>query len=212
MEGQDVPPRGPTQCAASIAACCGKRSGLEVPKRRETTKHHHAKDKQNMPWLLLVLIAAVAICPWLSPPGSSLNRSAQQALDSTVALLCQASGDEDEDNDNRCRKLAKRVAARPLSAPGSFRGSGPELPGTGATRQNRTATRRKRITPFQAKRVAAKQRWRCAMCGELLQEDFEVDHIIPLHRGGSSDNNIESLQALHKRCHMVKNSLEQRGS
>ena len=49
------------------------------------------------------------------------------------------------------------------------------------------------------------------MCGELLQEDFEVDHVIPLHRGGSFDNNIESLQALHKRCHMLKNSLEQRG-
>ena len=159
-----------------------------------------------MPWLLLVLVAAVAICSWLSPPGSSLNRSAQQALDSTVALLSQASGDEDEDDDNRCRKLAKRVAARPLSAPGSFRESGPKLPGTGA------ATERKRVTPFQAKRVAAKQRWRCAMCGELLQEDFEVDHIIPLHRGGSFDNNIESLQALHKRCHMLKNSLEQRRS
>ena len=159
-----------------------------------------------MPWLLLVLVAAVAICSWLSPPGSSLNRSAQQALDSTVALLSQASGDEDEDDDNRCRKLAKRVAARPLSAPGSFRGSGPKLPGTGA------ATKRKRVTPFQANCVAAKQRWRCAMCGELLQEDFEVDHIIPLHRGGSFDNSIESLQALHKRCHMVKNRLEQRGS
>ena len=164
-----------------------------------------------MLWFLLMLIAAVAICSWLSPPGSSLNRSAQQALDSTAAQLSQASGDEDEDNDNRCRKLAKRVAARPLSAPGSFHGSGPKLSGTGATRQNRTATRRKRITPFQAKRVAAKQRWRCAMCGELLQEDFEVDHVIPLHRGGSFDNNIESLQALHKRCHMLKNSIEQRG-
>jgi len=173
--------------------------------------HHDGNGKQSMPWLLLVLVAAVAICSWLSPPGSSLNRSAQQALDSTVALLSQASGD-DEDNDNRCRKLAKRVAARPLSAPGSFRGSGPKLLGTGATRQNRAATRRKRITPFQAKRVAAKQRWRCAMCGELLQEDFEVDHIIPLHRGGSFDNSIESMQALHKRCHMVKNSLEKRGS
>jgi hypothetical protein len=43
--------------------------------------------------------------------------------------------------------------------------------------QSRVATRRKRITPFQAKRVAERQQWRCAMCGELLQEDFEVDHI-----------------------------------
>ena len=107
---------------------------------------------------------------------------------------------------------SKRVATRPFSTPGFFRESGRKLPNTGAATQSRAATRRKRITPFQAKRVAAKQRWRCAMCGELLQEDFEVDHVVPLHKGGSFDNNIESLQALRKRCHMLKSSLEQRGS
>jgi 5-methylcytosine-specific restriction endonuclease McrA len=69
-----------------------------------------------------------------------------------------------------------------------------------------------RITPFQAKRVAARQHWRCAMCGELLQEDFECDHVVPLHQGGSVDNNIIALQALHKRCHLLKNSIEQRRS
>ena len=45
-----------------------------------------------------------------------------------------------------------------------------------------------------------------------LQEEFEVDHIAPLHRGGSFDNDIYSLQAPHKRCHLPKNSLEQRRS
>ena len=78
--------------------------------------------------------------------------------------------------------------------------------------QSRVSPRRKRITPFQAKRVAARQKWRCAMCNELLTEDFECDHIVPLHRGGSPDNDIDSLQALHKRCHLLKNSLEQRRS
>ena len=144
-----------------------------------------------MLWFFLMLIAAIALCSWLSPPGSSLNRAAWQAFDSTVSTLSQ--GHEEADVVS-VPDRARRVAAH--------------ASGTGS----RVSTRRKRITPFQAKRVAARQKWRCAMCGELLTEDFECDHIVPLHRGGSPDNDIDSLQALHKRCHLLKNSLEQRRS
>ena len=62
----------------------------------------------------------------------------------------------------------------------------------------------------KAKRVAARQKWRCAMCNELLTEDFEVDHHQSLQNGGSDD--IANLRPLHKRCHLLKNSLEQRRS
>ena len=147
-----------------------------------------------MLWLMLILIGAIALCSWLSPPGSSLNRAAWQAFDSTVSTLSE--GDEEVDVVS-VPERARRVAAH--------------ASGTG-TSQSRVSTRRKRITPFQAKRVAARQKWRCAMCGELLTEDFECDHVVPLHRGGSLDNDIDSLQALHKRCHLLKNSLEQRRS
>ncbi len=78
--------------------------------------------------------------------------------------------------------------------------------------QGRHVLPQKRNALRRSKPAAAKQKWRCAMCGALLQEDFEVDHIVPLHRGGSFDNNIDSLQALRKRCHMLRNSLEQRRS
>ncbi len=75
----------------------------------------------------------------------------------------------------------------------------------------KVATKRKRISPFTSKKVAARQSFRCAMCGELLTEDWETDHIVPLHSGlGSFDDEIDSLQALHKRCHAFKRSLEQR--
>ena len=47
------------------------------------------------------------------------------------------------------------------------------------------------------------------MCGKLLQEDWEVDHVVSLQMGGSND--LSNLQALHKRCHAFKNHLEQRG-
>ena len=149
---------------------------------------------ENMLWLMLILIGAIALCSWLSPPGSSLNRAAWQAFDSTVSTLSQ--GHEEADVVS-VPDRARRVAAH--------------ASGTG-TGQSRVSTRRKRITPFQAKRVAARQKWRCAMCGELLTEDFECDHVVPLHRNGSFDNDIDSLQALHKRCHLLKNSLEQQRS
>ena len=159
-----------------------------------------------MVWFLLMLIGAIAICSWLSPPGSSLNRAAWQALDSTVATLSQGDEEDEGVDGEEARMPSRRVAAH---ASGS-RGSSSRL--FSGVDQSRVSPRRKRITPFQAKRVAARQKWRCAMCNELLTEDFECDHIVPLHRGGSLDNDIDSLQALHKRCHLLKNSLEQRRS
>ena len=180
----------------------GRVRRLAVP-RGAAPARSHAWGK-DMVWFLLMLIGAIAICSWLSPPGSSLNCAAWQALDSTVAALSQGD-EEDEGDDDDVVRMPERARRGAVHASGTR----PEPTGTG---QSRVSTRRKRITPFQAKRVAARQKWRCAMCGELLTEDFECDHIVPLHRGGSPDNDIDSLQALHKRCHLLKNSLEQRRS
>lgn len=47
-----------------------------------------------------------------------------------------------------------------------------------------------------------KQKGRCACCGELLQEGFEVDHIIPLSKGGS--NYPSNLQLLRTECNRKK--------
>ena len=70
----------------------------------------------------------------------------------------------------------------------------------------RLPTRRPYITPLVKKRVAANQKWRCAACKRLLDETYELDHKKPLFRGGT---NLESnLQALCKRCHMLKSAVE----
>ena len=67
--------------------------------------------------------------------------------------------------------------------------------------------RRGYISPLVKKRVASRQRWRCASCKRLLDETYELDHIKPLFKGGT---NLESnLQALCKRCHAMKSALEQ---
>ena len=56
------------------------------------------------------------------------------------------------------------------------------------------------------KAVAADQKWRCAMCGELLDEAYEIDHIVPLFRGGL--NNRSNLQALCPKDHRLKSAQE----
>ena len=150
-------------------------------------------------WLLLALIFACAVCSWLSP-DSGLARSAARAFDSSVLLLSRFSDDEEEEETLRAaRNTARhRNASKPLDVP-ALSHAPPPAP-----------TKRRRITPFVAKKVAAFHKWRCAACGELLTEDFEIDHHIPLHNGGSDD--IANLRPLHKKCHLFKNSLEQRRS
>ena len=67
--------------------------------------------------------------------------------------------------------------------------------------------RRGYISPLVKKRVASRQKWRCASCKKLLDETYEIDHVKPLFIGGT---NLESnLQAFCKRCHAMKSALEQ---
>ena len=70
-------------------------------------------------------------------------------------------------------------------------------------------TRRPYLSAVTKKTVAARQKWRCAACGKLLDGSFEIDHRVPLSRGG--DNSIENLQALHRfPCHMAKSATDAR--
>lgn len=55
--------------------------------------------------------------------------------------------------------------------------------------------------------VAARQQWRCAKCDTLLQSSFQVDHIIPLFRGG--EDSISNAECLCACCHAQKTQLEQ---
>jgi 5-methylcytosine-specific restriction endonuclease McrA len=50
--------------------------------------------------------------------------------------------------------------------------------------------------------VASNQKWECGLCQNLLDASYEVDHIIPLYKGGS--NNITNLMALCRNCHGMK--------
>ena len=80
-------------------------------------------------------------------------------------------------------------------------------PAAAPQRSGKVAAKRPYITPLVKKRVAAEQKWRCALCKSLLNETYEIDHIRPLFKGGTISE--ANLQALCKRCHLMKSALEQ---
>ena len=57
------------------------------------------------------------------------------------------------------------------------------------------------------RQVAARQKWQCARCDDLLQAAFEVDHCTALHDGGAdcAETNAEALCAT---CHGEKSLAE----
>jgi len=65
---------------------------------------------------------------------------------------------------------------------------------------------RKVLTPAQKLRLAAQQKYLCAQCDTLLPSTWQVDHFVPLHKGGS--NEWENLQVLCPNCHADKTQLE----
>ena len=157
-----------------------------------------------MVWLLLGLLLVCALCSWLRP-DSTLARSAARALDTSVWMFSQGVEDEVEVEDDDLPRPPRAVATprrQRTPSPGAGRGAAP------------TAARRRRCTPFQAKRIAAAQAWRCACgCvdpndpqrrGYLLDESYEIDHIRPLAAGGSNDESNQ--QALLRTHHQAKSS------
>lgn len=68
---------------------------------------------------------------------------------------------------------------------------------------------RRCVSETTKKLVAAKQHWKCGICGQLLDETYEVDHIDPLYQGGSNDPN--NLMALDPICHRKKTNSDRLG-
>jgi 5-methylcytosine-specific restriction endonuclease McrA len=62
--------------------------------------------------------------------------------------------------------------------------------------------RRRRVSEKNKKIVASRQSWRCSECRALLNSTYQVDHKIPLYKGGS--NAISNLFAMCVSCHAKK--------
>jgi len=64
----------------------------------------------------------------------------------------------------------------------------------------------RQVSQLQKKKKAADQKWLCGHCKDILDASYEVDHIIPLYKGGSNDE--LNLIALCRNCHGKKTVAE----
>ena len=68
---------------------------------------------------------------------------------------------------------------------------------------------RRQVTARTKKEVAARATWKCEACGTLVSANYEVDHVVPLFRGGG--NEMENLRCLCPDCHRTKTAEDRRG-
>ena len=68
---------------------------------------------------------------------------------------------------------------------------------------------KRNVSESKKKFIASNQKWKCTHCKQLLDNTYEVDHIIALYRGGS--NELNNLEALCRNCHGKKTFMEKMG-
>ncbi len=62
------------------------------------------------------------------------------------------------------------------------------------------------VSTLSKKIVASNQRWLCGNCSKILDFTYEIDHKVPLFKGGT--NEYSNLIALCRECHGRKTILE----
>ena len=65
---------------------------------------------------------------------------------------------------------------------------------------------KRNVTSLTKKMIASNQEWKCGTCSQMLDYTYEIDHHIPLFKGGSND--VSNLIALCRNCHGKKTLLE----
>ena len=71
---------------------------------------------------------------------------------------------------------------------------------------NTETKNRRNVSNSMKKIVASLQKWKCGDCANLLDYTYEIDHKIPLFKGGL--NSQDNLIALCRLCHGRKTILE----
>ena len=174
---------------------------------------------------LAIVVCVLLVCSFLAYYAphfdASIKATALRAFEGNLLAMVDGVDDSGVDKVWKRPQYRDTSRSRPGRPPAPL-GGGAKIATAvraGDSPKGSTAARRKRITPFISKKVAARQNFRCAMCGNLLTEDWEIDHIVPLHARGSPvgtaskfENDLDGLQALHKRCHLLKSSMEQRSA
>jgi predicted HNH restriction endonuclease len=61
---------------------------------------------------------------------------------------------------------------------------------------------KRNVSALTKRIVAANASWRCEACDNVVSASYEIDHRIPLWKGGT--NEISNLQCLCAECHSQK--------
>lgn len=77
--------------------------------------------------------------------------------------------------------------------------------GVGGTR----GRHKRNVSESKKKYIASSQKWSCAHCQQMLDNTYEVDHVIPLYKGGTND--LTNLEALCRNCHGKKTFKDKMG-
>ena len=65
---------------------------------------------------------------------------------------------------------------------------------------------KRNVSESKKKYVASNQQWKCKKCQSILDATYEVDHVVPLYKGGN--NEVNNLEALCRNCHGKKTLLD----
>ena len=147
---------------------------------------------------------------WCLPAAESLQirRSALKALESNIRELAYPCRDE-----QRTGEGGPALAAPPMRPAAAVGGPKPQGPARAAAKsepqRTTAASLRKRITPYQSRKIAASQNFLCAICHKPFSQDnlWDIDHIVPLQlcalQGGTKEacNDPSNLRAIHRTCH-----------
>jgi len=73
-------------------------------------------------------------------------------------------------------------------------------------KSNITSIQKRNVSSQTKKIIASNQKWKCGICNNIMDYTYEVDHHIPLFKGGTND--MSNLMALCRNCHGKKTILE----
>jgi hypothetical protein len=68
------------------------------------------------------------------------------------------------------------------------------------------AIHKRSVSETKKKYISAQQGWKCGHCQQQLSSTYEVDHIVPLYKGGTND--WTNLFSLCPNCHRKKTAMD----
>ena len=72
--------------------------------------------------------------------------------------------------------------------------------------KNPDAIHKRSVSETKKKYISAQQGWKCGHCQQQLSSTYEVDHIVPLYKGGTND--LTNLVSLCPNCHRKKTAMD----